>query len=197
MSKSLSGAKIAVLVANGFTEKDLTEMQRLIQKMDSKSMANLRIVSMDQGLVNSWNGDAWGLHYAADSALNAALAADYAMLIIPGGRRSVDKLKLTAHTKRFIGGFIDQKKPVAVFEEALELLIFCDKIQGRTVAGPEVLQSQAEAAGATWKKDDFFTDAALITGRSDADTREAYVKAVFDFLASGYAAEVEKMSKAA
>lgn len=48
----------------------------------------MRIVSMDQGLVNSWNGQAWGLHYAADATLNSALAADYSILIIPVAREA-------------------------------------------------------------------------------------------------------------
>lgn len=97
MSKTFVGDKIAILVANGFTEQDLTHTQRALQAQG----ANTRIIGMDNGLVNSWTGDAWGHHFAADCALNMALAADYDMLIIPGGRRSIEKLKLTAHTRRF------------------------------------------------------------------------------------------------
>ena len=101
LSNSLQGAKIAILVANGFNEQDLTSAQRILQGYG----AYLRVISMDNGLVNSWNGTGWGLNFAADKMLNEALAADFSMLMVPGGRRSVDKLKLTAHTRRFINGF--------------------------------------------------------------------------------------------
>lgn len=186
MNKTLLGAKAAALVANGFDEKDLTGIQRLL----IKTGASLRIVSMDQGLVNSWNGDAWGLHYAADAPLNAALSADYSMLIIPGGRRSVDKLKLTAHTKRFISGFIDTRKPVAVFGEALELLASCGKISGRNVAGPENVRELAVAAGAAWVDAPYVIDGNIISGYAPAPE---YAAAVCEFLSAGYS-ELDKVA---
>ena len=55
MSKALLGQKIAVLVANGFQETDMTATQRLLQDTG----ANVRIVSMDHGLVNSWKDNGW------------------------------------------------------------------------------------------------------------------------------------------
>src|SRR5690606_33724615 len=109
--------------------------------------ANIRIVSMDHGLVNSWNGLGWGLHFAADKALNSALAADFSMLVVPGGRRSLEKLKLTAHTKRFISGFVDSRKPVAFFGEAVELLAFAERAAGKTVTGPASCKDTMEMAG--------------------------------------------------
>jgi protease I len=180
--QSLLGEKLAVLVANGFCEQDLTLTQRALQKTG----ANLRIISMDQGLVNSWAGDSWGLHYAADSALNAALAADYGVLVIPGGQRSVEKLKLTAHTKRFIGGFIDTRKPVVAFDEAIDLLAFCEKIAGRSVTGPDAMKANAENAGANWVEAPYAIDGNLITGGAARGAREGYVAAVCEFLVSGY-----------
>lgn len=185
MKKALLGEKLAVLVANGFCENDLTEAQRSLQKAG----ADIRVVSMDHGLVNSWNGEAWGLHYAADHVLNSALAADFSALIIPGGQRSIEKLKLTAHTKRFIGGFLNGRKPVVAFDEALELLIFCEKVQGRTVTGPKELKEQAEAAGAKWLDKPYVIDDNLITGGASEGSREAYVKALTDALISGYMAK--------
>ena len=120
MSRPLLGVKIAVLVANGFHENDLTAIQKpLIQ-----AGANIRIISSEHGLVHSWNGDGWGHHYAIDANLGAALGSDYAMLVIPGGARSMEKLKLTAHTKRFIGNFLAASKPVAVCGEAAGLADF-------------------------------------------------------------------------
>ncbi|MAE51526.1 MAG: DJ-1/PfpI family protein [Micavibrio sp.] len=177
MSKSFSGDKIAILVANGFTEQDLTHTQRALQAKG----ANTRIIGMDQGVVNSWTGEAWGHHFAADCALNTALAADFDMLIIPGGRRSVEKLKLTAHTRRFLGGFIDAGKPVALFNDALELLIFSERAEGRVVAGPQDYSKAVKEAGATYCEDSCVVDGNLITGY-DADVNQ-YIDAVIKHLA--------------
>ena len=115
---SLSGQKIAVLVANGFHENHLTQVQRSLQE----SGAHMQIVSMDHGLVNGWKDDSWGLHFASDQVLHTALAVDYDILIIPGGARAMEKLSLTGHTRRFIGGFVNAGKAVVAFDEAADLL---------------------------------------------------------------------------
>ncbi len=178
MNKPFIGEKIAILVANGFNEQDLTHTQRALQ---SKG-ANTRIIGMDQGLVNSWTGDSWGHHFASDAVLSTALAADFDMLVVPGGRRSVEKLKLTAHTRRFIGGFMDAGKPVAIFDDALELLVFAGRVQGRTVAGPEGSMQAATDSGATSSEEICVIDGALISGYN-ADIN-VYVEAVIEHFSS-------------
>ncbi len=189
ISKNLAGMKIAVLVANGFSEEDLTETQRLLQASGTFG----RIISIDQGLVNGWHGRTWGHHFAVDTLLNTALAADYDMLIVPGGQRSLDKLKLTAHTRRFISGFIATAKPVIVFGEALQLLLFAEQVRGRTVTGPEILKDQVEAAGGTWAADSVAVDRALVTG---SGTDESRVK-VIEALAENFLTVQEKLDRAA
>jgi protease I len=178
MHKALLGQKLAVLVANGFCEKDLTEMQRAL----FNSGANIRIIGMDQGLVNSWNESGWGLNFAADQMLSEALGANFTMLVIPGGQRSVDKLKLTAHTRRFIGSFLDARKPVVAFDQALDLVVFSNRISGRTVTGPEALKADVEAAGATFANEAFTIDGNLMTGGAATGSREEYVAAALEFL---------------
>ncbi len=159
MDKPLFGEKMAVLVANGFNEKDLVDMQRMAQSLG----AEMRIVSMNGGLVNSWNGEGWGLNFAADKVLNEALAVDFSILVIPGGQKSAEKLKLTAHTRRFIGGFVDTGKSVVVMGEALGLLAFSDKLTGRTVAGSDSMKDISVEAGATWCAEPFCVDMNLMT----------------------------------
>lgn len=193
MKKTLQGVKIAVLVANGFSEKDMT----LTQQALLHAGASIRLVSMDQGLVNSWNESGWGLNFAADQVLSEALAADYDMLIVPGGQRSVDKLKLTAHTRRFIGGFADAGKPFALFEEALSLLTFAGRANGYTVTGSEQVRAEAEAAGAFWSNDEVVISRNLITGRSSEKGSEAYSRRIGEFFASEAARAESDVAQAA
>ncbi len=183
MHKPLLGQKLAVLVANGFCEKDLTEMQRALLKTG----ADVRIVGMDQGLVNSWNENGWGLNFAADQVLSEALGANFSMLVIPGGQRSVDKLKLTAHTRRFIGSFLDSRKPVVAFDQAVDLVIFSQRISGRTIAGPENLKDEAMKAGAIWADDAFAIDGNLMTGGEATGPRAKFVVEALEFLTSSLA----------
>lgn len=169
MSNGISGEKIAILVANGFCEKDLAEMQRALQPMG----ALVRVISMDTGLVNGWNGTDWGLSFAADATLNTALSADYAALVIAGGQKSVEKLKLTAHTRRFVNGFLDTGKPVVISNEAVDILAHIEKAAGRTLAAPESLSAMIEQAGAVLSSDSLAVEDNLMTGDVTENIDEA------------------------
>lgn len=179
VTKVLSGSKIAILVANGCTEQDMTEAQRAL----IEAGATTKIISPDAGLVNGWSGNHWGHHYAVDAALSTALSGDYDMLIIPGGQRSLDKLKLTAHSKRFINGFLVSDKPVVAYGDALHIMITTDNVRGRTVAGPADMKDVVVQAGGQWSDTTPYRDNMLMTGAADDDTRKALVTAMIEFFA--------------
>lgn len=146
MQKPLAGLKIAILIANGFNEAEMTSFQRGLLEAG----ANPRIVSVENGLANGWQGTTWGHYFAVDCPLPDALAADYDALVIPGGQRSLDKLKLTAHTRRFIGGFMAAHKPMAVIGDAIQLLVHTGQIKNVMVTGHETLKSMVTEAGGLW-----------------------------------------------
>jgi protease I len=176
MHKQLVGIKIAVLVANGFEEKHFINVQRHLLEMG----ASLKIVSTNQGLVNGWDGASWGHNFAVDAQLNTALGVDYAGLIIPGGSRSIDKLKTTAHTRRFIGSFMAAQKPVAVMDDALNLMIFAEQLDGMTVSGNEAMREMAVQAGAKWNEGMMMTDGSLLTGMCDMVNMDVYIEMMKD-----------------
>lgn len=171
MIRPLAGVKAAILIANGFCQDDMVAAQKAL----GEAGANVRIISSENGLVNGWAGDTWGHHFAVDAPLGAALGADYQILVVPGGARSIDKLKLTAHTRRFIGSFMAAGKPAILMGDALQILILTENAQGRTVSGPDSLRDAAEQAGAYWAGEDICIDGQLVSGVCDADTRAAFV----------------------
>jgi protease I len=181
MSKPLQNVKIALLVANGFEEQSFVATQKALREAG----ATVHIVSPEQGLVCSWNGQGWGLNFMIDSVLKSALAADYDMLVVPGSKRNIDRLQMTAHTKRFISGFASTGKPAAVIGEALQALVQSWDIAGRTVAGPQDMQDMAGQAGGTWSSETVAIDGNLMTGTPSA-------KAVVDFFSERVAAPVKK-----
>lgn len=176
MHKPLVGTKIAVLVANGFEEKHFINVQRHFLEMG----ASLKIVSTNQGLVNGWDGTSWGHNFAVDAQLNTALGVDYMGLIIPGGARSIEKLKTTAHTRRFIGSFMAAQKTVAIMDDALNLMAFSEQLDGTTVSGNDAMREMAVQAGATWNEGTMMTDGSLLTGMCDADNMDAYIEMMKD-----------------
>lgn len=180
MSKTLIHEKIAILVANGFNEAEMTVTQKMLQKEG----AYTRLISMDHGLVNSWTGITWGHHFAADCVLSSALAADFSMLLIPGGRRSIEKLKLTAHTQRFINGFLNAGKPLALMGDAVELLAQSEVSRGREVCGPDYMAQIAQGAGLVWHNGTVLVDRNLVTCRTAPDVLETACAGVVEHFAS-------------
>ncbi len=181
MSKSLTGSKIAILVANGFNQDDMTTAQKALLSPG----ASVKIVSPDQGLVNGWEGAGWGHHFAVDQALSTSLGADFDVLVVPGGQRSMDKLKTTAHTRRFLNSFLSAGKPVALFDDAADLLVYAAQAAGRNVAGPDSVREALVQAGAVWVEQTPSIDGALYTGRvATVEERAEYVAGMLDFFAS-------------
>lgn len=115
-----SPLSIAVLVCNGFDETGFIDIQKTAREVG----ASLKLVSVDNGLVSSWTGKGYGLNFPVDAPINRVLAADYDLLVIPGGERSVAKLMTTAHTKRIFNGFMEAEKPVVLMGEAVKVMEF-------------------------------------------------------------------------
>lgn len=182
MDHPLAGKTVAILVANGFEETEMTEPQRALLNVG----ATLKLVSPEQGLVNGWHGRAWGHYFPVDTPISEALAADFDALLVPGGKRGIEKLMQNAHTKRLLRGFIDGKKPVAALGDAPALLAVAERAAGRTVAANEDIREPLSQAGAAVVADEnakIATDGALITATSDADVvevKEAIVKLFID-----------------
>ncbi len=170
-------------MSNGFNESDFLT----IQKMLIAQGAMLKIVSMDSGLVNGWDGKGWGHNFAVDAQLNTALGIDFDALVIPGGTRSLDKLKLTAHSRRFIGSFLATMKPVIAMGDAVLLLAHTDHLSGKTVSGPVATKGVVEAAGAKFSDEAITNDQSLMTGLTDDGHLESYVMAAIDVMTAALA----------
>jgi protease I len=160
MHKPLTGQKIAILVANGFDEVDMTHAQRALAGLG----ATLKIISTENGLVNSWTGTSWGHHFPTDGNVSTVLAADYDGLFVPGGTRSLAKLKDNAHCRRITRGFFDAGKPMMFLGCAVELLAVAERATDCTVTGDASSEAAMTAAGATWSTEPEMIQGFLATG---------------------------------
>jgi len=162
MDKPLAGKTIAILVANGFEETEMTEPQRALLKLG----ATLKTISPEQGLVNGWHGKSWGHYFPVDRQVGDVLGADFDMLLVPGGERSAAKLQQSAHTRRIIGHFLDAGKPLAAIDQGVSLLAIPGKLKNRTVSADEAAAEELKAAGAVVSEEAIVTAGSLITARS-------------------------------
>lgn len=161
----LAGCAVAVMVASGFEETEMTEPQRALLKAG----ASLQIVSPDQGLVNGWHGKSWGHFFPVDRQIGAVLGSDFDMLLLPGGERSITKLIENPHSRRIIGHFFDAGKPIAAIDHGVRLLAISQKLKGHRVTGPQVVRETIEGNGADWIDEAVVVDGNLVTARNGGD----------------------------
>lgn len=180
MEKRLMGKRIVVMVANGFDEQDFSVSQRLL----ASEGAVAKIVSSENGLVNSWRTEEgkdgvmlgkWGHHFPVDAVVSTVLAADYDGLLIVGGSRSIDKLKENAHARRITRGFVDAGKPMLLLGDAVQMLAAAERAKGYTVTGTEAIAKTMTDAGATWSTETAVVDGHLVTALA-ADTSSDFAE---------------------
>ena len=165
MGNSLHGKKIAILVADGFEQVELTGPKEALEAAG----AEIEIVSPAEGEVQGWNHDEKADSFHVDMPLNLARSADYDALLLPGGVRNPDQLRTMTRAVEFVDGFIATGKPVAAICHAPWLLIETNWIKGKTITSWPSLKSDLINAGAHWVDRDVVVDNGLVTSRKPAD----------------------------
>ncbi len=159
------GMKAAFLVENGFCERELMQAQSAL----SEKGIDCRIVSSNNGLIKAWNelkdpsGSDWGEGYAVDFSLDKAVPSDFDMLVIPGGTRSIEKLKIEGAVKSFVSGFLNTGKPVVAYNSAVSLLMHLSLLSGYSVAAKDQLCDTVKGAGARCAAPEFVVSKNLVT----------------------------------
>ncbi|HET6765276.1 MAG TPA: DJ-1/PfpI family protein, partial [Longimicrobiaceae bacterium] len=109
MDGKLSGKKVAILVADGFEQVEMTDPRKALQEAG----ADTQIVSPADGKVKGWQHTDWGDEFPVDVPLASARADDYDALLLPGGVMNPDHLRIDPQAVQFVKDFFAAKKPVA------------------------------------------------------------------------------------
>ena len=178
--------KAVFLLENGFCEKEYIELQPILTDMSISS----RIISSGDGMLTAWNkldqpqDSYWGQKYASDYKLGGIASNQFDILVIPGGRRSAEKLKLNKDVKSFISGFMASGKPVLIFNLAHDVLVYLGLLQTYHIANyaPDI-KSTADARIAGCHDRDVVKSKNLISLAGydhDPQILQAYITAILD-----------------
>jgi protease I len=165
MGDTLQGIKVAILVADGFEQVELTDPRKALDEAGAVT----EIVSPATGKVQGWNHDEKADEFEIDEPLNYARSDDYDALLLPGGVRNPDKLRTMTRAIEFIRGFFAAGKPVAAICHAPWTLVDAEVLKGRKITSWPSLKTDVENAGAKWVDRDVIVDNGLITSRKPAD----------------------------
>jgi protease I len=165
MSQELKGKRVAILVAKGYEQVELTEPKRALEEAG----AAIAIVSPEQGRVRGWNMTDWGRSIRVDVPLDEADASHFDALMLPGGVMNPDHLRRNKKAVEFVTQFFEEGKPVGAICHAPWTLIEAGVVEGRTMTSYPSVRTDLENAGAKWVDKEVVIDNGLITSRSPKD----------------------------
>lgn len=165
MANDLNGLRVAILVADGFEQIELTEPRKALDEAGAKTM----IVSPVEGQVEGWNHYDKADKFEVDMPLSEAKADDFDALLLPGGVANPDQLRTEEKAVQLIKDMFTAGKPVAVICHGPWTLIEADVVRGRKITSWPSLKTDLINAGAEWVDQEVVTDNGLVSSRKPAD----------------------------
>lgn len=174
MAGSLEGKRVAIVVADGFEQVEMTEPKRALEEEG----ATAAIVSPNEDEVRGWNHTEWGDSFEVDIPIADAAPDDFDALVLPGGVMSPDKLRMTENVLRFVEHFVRAGKPIAAICHGPWTLLEVGALRGKKVTSYPSLRTDLQNAGATWVDEPVVTDMGIVTSRGPQDLSEFCSKMV-------------------
>jgi protease I len=165
MNAVLSGKKVAILVADGFEESELTDPKDALEDAGAQTF----IISPNHSEVRSWKDSDWSESYMVDLSLDEARPDDYDAVLLPGGVKNPDTLRMNPKAVAFIEHFIQEEKPIGAICHGPWLLIETKALRGRNMTSYKSIRTDLINAGANWTDQEVVVDNGLVTSRQPAD----------------------------
>ncbi len=177
MNIDLNGLTVAILVAEGFEQRELIEPRMALDEAG----ATTKIVSPERSEVWGWNHYDKGELFKVDVPLNEAKANDFDALLLPGGVANPDQLRIKPEAVQFIRDFFTAGKPVAVICHGPWTLIEAGVVKGRKITSWPSLKTDLINAGAEWVDEEVVVDNGLVSSRKPDDIPAFNAKMLEEF----------------
>lgn len=161
----LHGVRVAILVSDGFEQVEMTKPRDALLKAG----ATMALVSPNKTHVTGWNGDEKGDRFSVGVGIAEADPADFDALLIPGGVRSPDVLRVDNKVVLFVHALQVANKPIAAICHGPWVLIETGAVRGRRVTSWPSLRSDITNAGGNWVDEPAVRDDLLVTSRMPSD----------------------------
>lgn len=161
----LQGKKVAILVADGFEQSEMTEPRKALDQAGAKTV----LISPNDEKVKGWTDGNWGKEFKVDLPLSDAKPEDYDGLLLPGGVKNPDTLRMDEDAVEFVREFFNTGKPVAAICHGPWTLINAGVVQGRRMTSYASISVDLKNAGADWVDEEVVTDNGLVTSRKPDD----------------------------
>jgi protease I len=170
---SISDARILIIATDGYEDSELLEPRRILIERGAK----VTLASLERGEIKGDNGAT----IDAEATIAEVSEADYDALLLPGGTKNPDKLRMDERTVATVRAFADAGKPVGAICHGPWLLVEADVVRGRTVTSWPSIRTDLRNAGATVVDQEAVTDGNIVTSRKPEDIpafTEAFIRLV-------------------
>ncbi|MEP6822885.1 MAG: type 1 glutamine amidotransferase domain-containing protein [Chthoniobacterales bacterium] len=188
----LDGKKVAILVADGFEQVEMTKPREALKGEGAETT----IVSTKSGQIQGMNHADKGDKFDVDLTLEKAKANDYDALLIPGGLMNPDELRSTPEALEFTRHFFRTGKPVAAICHGPWVLIDAEVVKGRTLTSWPAIQTDVKNAGGNWVDEEVVVDNGLVTSRKPDDIPAFNEKMIEEFAEGKHAKQTENTAEA-
>lgn len=180
MAQSLQGKRIAILVADGFEQVEMTEPRQAL--IDAGAAVDL--VSPNSSTVQGFHHDQKGNTFDVAVTIDAVDPEQYDGLVLPGGVLNPDTLRQNPKAVEFVRAIGMAGKPIAAICHGPWTLIEAGLIQGKRMTSFASLKTDLSNAGAHWVDEEVVVDSGLVTSRTPADL-PAFCEKMIEELAEG------------
>ena len=164
-SGTLSGRRVAFLATNGVDESEFAQPWAAVT--DAGAIAEL--VSLQPGEIQSVSKGEKAGKFKVDRLITDVSARDYDALVLPGGVKNPDTLRMNPAAVDFVRSFMESDKPVGAICHGPWLLVEAGCVKGRTLTSYPSLQTDIRNAGGDWADRTVITDQKLVTSRNPGD----------------------------
>ncbi|HEU0133569.1 MAG TPA: type 1 glutamine amidotransferase domain-containing protein [Allosphingosinicella sp.] len=158
---NISEAKVLMIATDGYEDSELLEPRRILRERG----AQVTLASLEKGEIEGDNG----AKVEVDRLVADVNPDDFDLLVLPGGTKNPDKLRMDETVVATIRAFAGAGKPVAAICHGPWLLVEADLVRGRRVTSWPSIRTDLRNAGAEVVDEEAVTDGNLVTSRKPED----------------------------
>lgn len=174
---SIANSRILIVATDGFEESELFGPREILQERGAKVV----LASLKRDPIQATVHDDPGRTIRPDIIIDEAAADDFDALILPGGVRNPDALRVHGNVIALIRDFARSGKPIGAICHGPWLLVEAGLVDGRTVTSWPSIRTDLRNAGGKVVDEPAVTDGNLVTSRNPDDVA-AFANALIDLV---------------
>ena len=174
---TIPNSRILIIATDGFEEWELFGPRQILQERG----AEVVLASLKLDPIQATIHDQPGKTIRPDLTIDDVNVDDFDALILPGGVRNPDQLRLHGNVIAVIRLFAEQDKPIGAICHGPWLLVEADLLRGRTATSWPSIRTDLRNAGARVVDEAAVSDGKIVTSRKPDDV-EAFTNALIDLI---------------